>query len=99
MGWWLIHYFSSITLIECINNFLEWTGSSIPQALNAVTSTPAAMLGAQGIKGTLDAGADADLVVFSEQKADNGAPQLVLDEVWKFGTKVPKIEPQQVANA
>ncbi len=75
--------FSSITLIECVNNFLIWSGATIPQALKAVTSTPAAMLGVEGVKGSLNAGADADLVIFSE---DNKG--LVVDEVWKFGSKV-----------
>ncbi|KAI8631070.1 carbohydrate esterase family 9 protein [Xylariaceae sp. FL1651] len=79
---------SSITLIECVNNFLNWTGASIPQALKAVTSTPAAMLGLQGTKGCLEDGADADLVVFSERLSSQGAIELVIDEVWKFGTKV-----------
>ncbi|KHO01759.1 N-acetylglucosamine-6-phosphate deacetylase [Metarhizium album ARSEF 1941] len=79
---------SSITLLECVNNFLEWSGTGIPQALKAVTSTPAAMLGLQGIKGSLDPGADADLVIFSEQESvtGSGSKQLVLDEVWKFGS-------------
>ncbi|KAI1815938.1 carbohydrate esterase family 9 protein [Poronia punctata] len=79
---------SSITLIECVNNFLSWTGASIPQALKAVTATPAAMLGLQGTKGCLDHGADADLVVFSENVNPRGTTELVVDEVWKFGTKV-----------
>jgi len=79
---------SSITLIECVNNFLSWTGASIPQALKTVTATPAAMLGLQGTKGCLEDGADADLVVFSEKVSPQGAPELVIDEVWKFGTKV-----------
>ncbi|KAI1487600.1 N-acetylglucosamine-6-phosphate deacetylase [Biscogniauxia mediterranea] len=86
---------SSITLIECVNNFLNWTGSSIPQALRAVTSTPAAMLGLQGVKGCLDDGADADLVVLSEKHNNSYNPdghglqrELVIDEVWKFGTRV-----------
>ncbi|KAG6041269.1 hypothetical protein E4U41_005196 [Claviceps citrina] len=81
---------SSITLLECVNNFLEWSGASIPQALKAVTSTPAAMLGIRNTKGTLEAGADADLVIFTEQKSatGSGSPQLVLDEVWKFGQKI-----------
>ncbi|KAI1109318.1 carbohydrate esterase family 9 protein [Nemania sp. NC0429] len=79
---------SSITLIECVNNFLNWTGASIPQALNAVTSTPAAMLGLKGIKGSLQEGADADLVVFSENVNVHGRRELVIDQVWKFGTKV-----------
>jgi N-acetylglucosamine-6-phosphate deacetylase len=79
---------SSITLIECVNNFLNWSGATIPQALKAVTATPAAMLGIQGVKGTLEAGADADLVVFSEERDENGAMKLVVDEVWKFGARV-----------
>ncbi|OIW24377.1 family 9 carbohydrate esterase [Coniochaeta ligniaria NRRL 30616] len=79
---------SSITLIECVNNFLRWSGASIPQALKAVTATPAAMLGVKGVKGTLEAGGDADLVVFSEEKNEDGTPRLVIDEVWKFGARV-----------
>ncbi|GAW13889.1 hypothetical protein ANO14919_032800 [Xylariales sp. No.14919] len=79
---------SSITLIECVNNFLNWTGASVPQALNAVTSTPAAMLGLQGTKGCLTEGADADLVVFSENVNSQGRSELVIDEVWKFGSQV-----------
>ncbi|KAI0477826.1 N-acetylglucosamine-6-phosphate deacetylase [Xylariaceae sp. FL0804] len=84
---------SSITLIECVNNFLSWTGASVPQALRAVTSTPAAMLGLQGTKGCLVDGADADMVVLSDVVRgpdENGGEgvELVVDEVWKFGTKV-----------
>ncbi len=52
-----------------------------------MTATPAAMLGLQGVKGTLDADADADLVIFSEDTS-SGCSQLVLDEVWKFGTRL-----------
>lgn len=46
------------------------------------------MLGFQGIKGSLEAGADADLVIFSEEESTtgSGSKQLVLDEVWKFGS-------------
>lgn len=55
-----------------------------------MTETPAAMLSLQGVKGTLDAGADADLVVFSEELSEAGAPKLVADEVWKFGARVWK---------
>ncbi|KAM4062945.1 amidohydrolase family protein [Hirsutella rhossiliensis] len=78
---------SSITLLECVNNFLQWSGTDIPQTLRAVTSTPAAMLGLQGVKGTLDPGADADLVILSEETRGSSS-QLVLDEVWKFGTRL-----------
>lgn len=80
---------STITLIECVTNFLNWSGCTVAQALRSVTSTPAVMLGLGGVKGTLDAGADADLVVLSEEE-DNatGVRKLVVDEVWKFGTRV-----------
>jgi len=78
---------SSITLIQCVNNFLNWSGASIPQALKAVTATPAAMLGLSGVKGTLDADADADLVILSEELSDDGK-NLIVDQVWKFGVKV-----------
>jgi N-acetylglucosamine-6-phosphate deacetylase len=77
-------FLSSITLIECVNNFLSWSGASIPQALKAVTSTPAAVLGLQGVKGTLEPGADADLVIFGTDSHTS----LVVDEVWKFGRRV-----------
>jgi N-acetylglucosamine-6-phosphate deacetylase len=66
-----------------VSNFLKWSGAGIPGALKAVTATPAAMLGLQGVKGCLEDGADADLVVLSE---DDGG--VLVDEVWKFGTKV-----------
>ncbi|KAH8808565.1 N-acetylglucosamine-6-phosphate deacetylase [Xylogone sp. PMI_703] len=79
---------SSITLIECVNNFLNWSGAGIPQALKAVTLTPAAMLDLTGVKGCLESDADADLVVLDEQVAANGETKLVVDQVWKFGIKV-----------
>lgn len=78
---------SSISLIECVNNFLKWSDASVAEALNAATATPARMLNTFGVKGTLDFGADADLVILSETKQD-GATQLAVDEVWKFGIKV-----------
>lgn len=46
------------------------------------------MLGLKGIKGSLDPGADADLVIFSEERDDDGPPRLAIDEVWKFGRRV-----------
>lgn len=33
-------------------------------------------------------GADADLVIFSEERTTEGITQLVVDEVWKLGTQV-----------
>lgn len=51
------------------------------------------MLGCKEKKGTLAPGSDADLVIFSEVTTpDGGAPQLVVDEVWKLGTRVHRRE-------
>ena len=79
---------SAITLIECVTNFLNWSGASIPQALKAVTATPAEMLGMSDVKGTLKSDADADLVVISEEVGPDGDKILTIDQVWKFGSKV-----------
>ncbi|KAK3350116.1 carbohydrate esterase family 9 protein [Lasiosphaeria hispida] len=79
---------SSSILIDCVNNFLQWSGATIPQALKAVTSTPAAMLDLKGVKGNLEAGADADLVILSDNYTEDGLAGLVVEEVWKFGIKV-----------
>lgn len=88
---------SSSTLLECVNNLLKWTGTSIPKALASVTSIPAEMLDLKGVKGSLELGADADLVVFEEVEVEmedllgGGSitrKQLVVEEVWKLGERV-----------
>ena len=53
-----------------------------------MTSAPAKMLGLEGEKGSLNHGADADLVVLIESRDSHGRGSLLLDEVWKFGTQV-----------
>jgi N-acetylglucosamine-6-phosphate deacetylase len=45
------------------------------------------MLGMADTKGTLAPGADADLVIFTEEE---GGRKLKLDEVWKFGSRVSR---------
>jgi N-acetylglucosamine-6-phosphate deacetylase len=74
---------SAVTLMECVRNFIEWTGASVPEAVAAVTSTPAKMLGLEGTKGCLEIDADADLVVF-----DDSEGKLDVRQVWKFGVCV-----------
>jgi N-acetylglucosamine-6-phosphate deacetylase len=86
---------SSITLIECVTNFLNWSGASVPQALKAVTATPAAMLGLAGIKGSLESDADADLVIIEEEVDAAGLKNLRIDQAWKFGSKVWDREEQK----
>ncbi|EPS35976.1 hypothetical protein H072_10602 [Dactylellina haptotyla CBS 200.50] len=75
---------SCVTLAECLNNFMRFTGTSIAEAVGTVTTTPARMLGLEGVKGSLGVGADADLCVL-EMQTDGS---VVVDEVWKFGEKV-----------
>jgi len=79
---------SSIQLVDCVSNFLNWTGSTVPEALRAVTETPARMLGLEGVKGCLNEGADADLCVLDLKENEGGEKRFVVDEVWKFGVRV-----------
>ncbi|KAH6678559.1 hypothetical protein B0J14DRAFT_535042 [Halenospora varia] len=79
---------SSITLIECVSNFLNWTGCSVQEAVRAVTWTPARMLGLEGAKGGVREGGDADLVVIDLLEDEGGKKDLKIDQVWKFGKKV-----------
>jgi N-acetylglucosamine-6-phosphate deacetylase len=80
---------SSIELVDCVTNFVNWTGASVPEALKAVTETPANMLGLGGVKGSLQEGADADLVVLDIREGAVGDDKrVVVDQVWKFGVKV-----------
>jgi N-acetylglucosamine-6-phosphate deacetylase len=76
---------SSATLIECVNNFRRWSDASTAEALNAVTATPARLLGLEGVKGTLESGADADLVVLTDAPDPYSGPTLTVDQVWKRG--------------
>jgi N-acetylglucosamine-6-phosphate deacetylase len=45
------------------------------------------MLGLQGVKGTLEEGADADLVVL-EAREVAGRKKIGVEQVWKFGVRV-----------
>ncbi|KAJ5825551.1 hypothetical protein N7474_002689 [Penicillium riverlandense] len=83
---------SSATLIECVNNFRRWSGSSTADAINAVTATPARLLGLQGVKGSLESGADADLVVLGEKEDVDSGRTLTVDQVWKLGVKIHDTE-------
>jgi len=76
---------SSATLIECVSNFWNWSHASIPQVIRAVTATPAEMLGLEGVKGSLEADADADLLVLDASEHE-GQRTLTVEQVWKFGT-------------
>ncbi|EPS26029.1 putative N-acetyl-glucosamine-6-phosphate deacetylase [Penicillium oxalicum 114-2] len=83
---------SSATLIECVNNFRRWSGASTADAINAATAVPARLLGLEKVKGCLDAGADADLVVLGETDDPDSGRTLTVDQVWKFGIKIHDAE-------
>lgn len=83
---------SSATLIECVNNFRRWSGASIAEAVNAASAVPAKLLGMTGVKGCLDAGADADLVVLGERVDEDEGDTLVVEQVWKLGGKIFDVE-------
>jgi N-acetylglucosamine-6-phosphate deacetylase len=78
---------SCATLGECLENFWEWSGASVPEVVRAVTAAPAEMLGLSGVKGTLEEGADADLVVLDAREVE-GRKRVGVEGVWKFGVKV-----------
>ncbi|PYI06265.1 Metallo-dependent hydrolase [Aspergillus sclerotiicarbonarius CBS 121057] len=79
---------SSATLIECVNNFRRWSGASTAEALNAASATPARLLGLQGVKGSLEGGADADLLVLDDEEHPFSGPTLIVRQVWKHGVKI-----------
>ncbi|THH15987.1 hypothetical protein EUX98_g9375, partial [Antrodiella citrinella] len=73
---------SVVTLDKCVRNFTRFTGSALGEALKCATYNPAKCLGIENKKGTLRAGADADLVVLDRK----GYPQSTWvkgREVWK----------------
>jgi N-acetylglucosamine-6-phosphate deacetylase len=53
---------STLTQDVALKNFIDWTDFSIEEALRALTENPARALGLHG-KGTIEAGADADLTI------------------------------------
>ncbi|KAJ2844754.1 N-acetyl-glucosamine-6-phosphate deacetylase [Coemansia brasiliensis] len=57
---------SIVTLIECVRKFREFTQCSLVEAIEAATLHPAQMLGIEKRKGTLDFGADADIIFLTD---------------------------------
>lgn len=58
---------SVVTLPTCIRNFMAFTSSTLGHAIKCATYNPAKCLGIEARKGTLRAGADADLVVMTPE--------------------------------
>lgn len=82
---------SAAGLLECLNNFLNWTDAGVASSLGTVTEAPASVLGIGNKKGTLRRGADADLIVLGQVDSERGV-RLVVEEVWKFGVQVWPVE-------
>jgi N-acetylglucosamine-6-phosphate deacetylase len=75
---------AGVTLLQCVNNLLEWTKAPLAEVLATVTRTPAKLLGLEGVKGSLEEGADADVVVLGDTD-EGGRKGVSVDMVWKFG--------------
>lgn len=58
---------SVVTLDKCVRNFVRYTGCTLSQAIKCATYNPARCLNIENNKGTLRAGADADLAVLDHQ--------------------------------
>ncbi len=58
---------STLTMDQAVWNFWRFTGCSLPEAVRCATLNPARLLGIADHKGSLEAGKDADLVVFDEE--------------------------------
>lgn len=58
---------SIATLESCIIKFIQCTGCSTVEAIEAATLHPAQLLGIEKKKGTLNFGADADFVLLNDQ--------------------------------
>ncbi|KAI8374205.1 uncharacterized protein BYT42DRAFT_499401 [Radiomyces spectabilis] len=61
---------STITIDECVRRFQKFTNCTTVEAIEAATLHPAQMLGIQDRKGTLNAGADADLVFLDDSEGE-----------------------------
>jgi N-acetylglucosamine-6-phosphate deacetylase len=57
---------SVATTDDLVRNAVAWLGVTLPEALRMASRNPARVLGLDGRKGSLHAGADADLVVLDE---------------------------------
>jgi N-acetylglucosamine-6-phosphate deacetylase len=51
---------------RAVKNFMEFTGCSLPEAVQCATLNPARLLGIADRKGSIAMGKDADLVIFDD---------------------------------
>jgi N-acetylglucosamine-6-phosphate deacetylase len=72
---------SAITLLDAVRAAVRLAGLPLATALRMATAVPAAVLGLEGKKGSLSAGADADLLALG--------PDLSLRAVYRGGRAIP----------
>uniref|UniRef100_A0A8C7VRU3 N-acetylglucosamine-6-phosphate deacetylase n=1 Tax=Oncorhynchus mykiss TaxID=8022 RepID=A0A8C7VRU3_ONCMY len=73
---------SIATMDMCVRHFKQASGCSVEQALEAASLHPAQLLGITRCKGTLDYGADADLVLLDDA-INVRATYIAGQEVWR----------------
>lgn len=71
---------SVVTLLDCVRAAVRLAGIPLATALRMASATPAAVLGLSDKKGSLLAGADADLLVLG--------PALELEAIYRMGVQV-----------
>jgi N-acetylglucosamine-6-phosphate deacetylase len=71
---------SIATLNDCVQNFYQFTSCSLVEAIEAATLHPAEVLGITHCKGTLNYGADADLILLDDS--------LNVKATWIHGTLI-----------
>lgn len=55
-----------LTMNRAVRNVREFTGASLGEVVKLATINPARVLGLEGRKGSLDAGKDADIIIFDD---------------------------------
>jgi len=70
---------SNIVLLESLRNIMKWSGWSLQDVLPLATTNPARLLGLEKRKGTIQAGADADILLLDHK--------LNVKDVWFAGRR------------
>lgn len=72
-------YGSNIDLLQALRNVMKWSGWSLQDVLPLATVNPARLLGLEKRKGTIQAGADADILLLDHK--------LAVKDVWFTGRR------------
>ncbi len=58
---------SKLTLIKAVKNMIDYCDVSLPQAVNMASLNPAKIIGRDNVKGRLEKGFDADIIMFDDK--------------------------------